>query len=525
MSRAPVLRRSLDRLDPAFMIGLVTGLAALVVMSWRLGRPAFWVDESASVLATQRPWREILSLLPGADAPLVPYYFLLKFLTDVGSQLVPGLNAHPEVMYRWPSAVAAALSVGLLSAWLARRASPRLGLAVGAVLLLMAGLSRYGQEARPYAFTVLAAVASTVLWGRLMDDADRRRGLFYALSVVALVCTHLLCVTVVIAHLVAAAWTAPSGRRLSDVRGTVLFAALGVLLVSPFAFLAATHAHGPSSVKPLTPALIWSTLSDLFTVSGPAMPGIGVLFVLALLGLSRARWGDDTRIARTAVAWALVPLMVLLPFALLRPGLLRVRYVVFTIPGWAILAGLGVLTLAELARRVSARLGAEPRAGRVAGLVAGSLVLALATWTQVPSLLEVRSPAGHGEDVRPVLAYTSTGSNAKLPIVTSGKTATIVFAAYRRHEEDRLVGTQVQRDRGTIWPLIEPDSRIAAELRHAPRVLFLQRSNLDPCPRQKRERASAFVHRCLPQSLSRMGYRVLSTKAPGRNWVVALLGR
>jgi len=260
-------------------------------------------------------------------------------------------------------------------------------------------------------------------------------------------------------------------------------------------------------------------------VGGAPLLGVGALVLLALLGLPRTVWGEDTRIARTAVAWAVVPLVILLPLMLLRPGLLRPRYLVFTLPAWAILGGLGLITIAELAVRAGARLRAGPRTGWAVGLLAGALVLALAAWSQVPSLQAVRAPAGHGEDARPVLALVSSGSDATLPMVMSGKTATIVLAAYRRDEERRLAGTRVQRTMGSIWPLLEPDAEVAAELHGAPRVLFLQRSNLDPCPRQKRERMPVFVRRCLPPSLSRLGYRVLRSSEPGRNWVVTLLGR
>ncbi len=518
------MRGSLARRGPALNIGLGTGLAAFVVLGWGLGRPAFWVDESASVVATQRHWSAIFSLLRGAEAPLVPYYLLLKLLTSA-ADLVPGLDEHREVLYRWPSAVAAALSVGLLGAWLTKRISPRLGLASCTLLLLTAGLSRYGQEARPYAFTMLAAVVSTILWSRLMDAPSRRRGLLYALSVVAVVNAHLLCATVVVAHLVASAWTAPSGRRIGDMRWTAGSAAVGAALVSPFAVLAAAYAHGPGTSLPPTPALIGTTMSRLFTVGEAPLLGFGLLALLVLVGLSRTGWGEDITIARTAVAWAVVPLVVVLPLSLVLPGLLRMRYLVFTLPGWAILAGLGLITVGELARTASARLGTEPQAGRAAGLVAGALVLTLTTWAQVPSLQAVRSPDGHSEDVRPVLALISAGSNAELPVLTSDRTATIVLAAYGFDESGRLVGTHVQRTSRRIWPLREPDSRVAAELRGAPRVLFLQRSTLAACSRKKDERTSVFVRRCLPKQLSDLGYRVLSTRAPGRNWAVAVLGR
>lgn len=519
-----MLRENLGRVGPAALTGLATGLAALIVMGWGLGRPAFWVDESASVLATQRDWSAVFLLLRGAEAPLVPYYLLLKLLTGVAAELVPGLEGHPEVLYRWPSAMAAALSVGLLSAWLTRRASLRLGLASGVVLLLTAALSRYGQEARPYAFTMLAAVVSTILWSRLLDDPDRRRGGAYALSVMALVGTHLVGATVVIAHLVAAVWTASPGRRASHVRWTARPAAVGVVLVSPFALVAGAYAHGPSSTQPPTPALLWATLSRLFTVGGQPLLGIGVLFGLALVGLSRTMSGGDTRIARTAAAWAVVPLLVLLPLVLARPGLLRVRYIIFTLPGWVILGGLGLLVVVELARTASAHLGAGARERRMAGVVAAGLVLILATWMQVPSLQAVRSSDGHGEDARPVFALTSLAPNATLPIVMSGTTAAIVLAAYR-YEEDRLVGASIQRNGRSIWPQVQSDRQVGAELRGARRVLFLQRWNLSACPRHGPERTSAYMRRCLPRSLSRLGYQVLSTRTPGRNWSVALLGR
>jgi hypothetical protein len=45
------------------------GLATLAMMVWGLGRPALWLDEATSVVATQRTWPNLFLLLRGPDAP------------------------------------------------------------------------------------------------------------------------------------------------------------------------------------------------------------------------------------------------------------------------------------------------------------------------------------------------------------------------------------------------------------------------------------------------------------------------
>src|SRR5689334_11104343 len=69
--------------------GPVMGLITFAFLSWGLGRPAFWLDEGASVVATQRSWTDLFRLLQGADAPLVPYYAVLKTTTGFLRALSP----------------------------------------------------------------------------------------------------------------------------------------------------------------------------------------------------------------------------------------------------------------------------------------------------------------------------------------------------------------------------------------------------------------------------------------------------
>ena len=138
------------------------------------------------------------------------------------------------------------LAAWALTLWLARRCPPELAIGTGALLLATGSFSRYAQEARPYAFVLAAAVASTILWTRLIRDRRRRWVALYALAVALLVAAHLLAASLVLAHLVAAAVTSSKGDRRSVPFRTSGAAALGLLVVSPIAATAALRGRGPA---------------------------------------------------------------------------------------------------------------------------------------------------------------------------------------------------------------------------------------------------------------------------------------
>ena len=225
-------------------LALVVAVAALAMMLWGIERPALWLDESASVVATQRTWGGLWVMLGGTDAPLVPYYALLKVASSAVTVITPSAVLAPEVLFRWPSVVVTVLAVWALTLWLSRRCPPELAICTGALLLAIGSFSRYGQEARPYAFVLAAAVACTILWTRLIHDQSRRWVALYALAVVALVAAHLLAATLVVAHLVAAAVTASRKDRRSAVLRTAGAATLGLLVASPFALAASLNGQG-----------------------------------------------------------------------------------------------------------------------------------------------------------------------------------------------------------------------------------------------------------------------------------------
>jgi Dolichyl-phosphate-mannose-protein mannosyltransferase len=499
-------------------LGLLSALATLALLSWRLRRPALWLDESASVVATQRTWPNLWRLRDGAEAPLVPYYALLKVLIRAITGVVPGAAQHLEVLYRLPSMIAVVLAVWILTVWLARICPPGLVISTVAVLLTTEGLSRYGQEVRPYGLVLMLAVISMALWSRMINDGRRRWLLLYALVTALMVAAHDLSAGLVGAQLVAALVVTEAGRRRSAVLRTIAGAALALVLVSPVSANAIRHGTGPSHVVTFTPEHLGAAFLHLFTLGHHPFLWVGGPLLLALVGLTRVASPRYRFIARLAAVWAIVPAALLTVAVALEPNLLIGRYMLFSLPGWAILGGLGIVTVFDLVRRATRHL---TPALAVAVLVTGATM-----FSQLPTLQGVRMPDGHGEDIRPALAAANTGPNAPLPIYSSARVGAIEVVAYSSADTARLVGISPQRNLAKeIWPS-EASYAERRQLVGSDRdLLLLLRVSAVPGCSVTFQHQPGYVARCMPSLLRKLKFRVVSTQARGRDWTLALLER
>jgi hypothetical protein len=523
----------------AHLLGFGAALITFGLMCWQLSGPALWMDESASVVATQRTWPNLWLLLQGSDAPLVPYYVVLKALTGLGVHVDSGLWLHPEVMYRWPSVVAVAVAVWVLITWLARTQSPQLAFGTAFALLATSSFSRYGQEARPYALVLMLAVLSTAIWARLVSERSWRPVAWlwicgYAVSIALMTLLHTLAASLLAAHLVAALVAPARGRRRPTFVKTALGGALGVLAVLKVVLIGTANGAGATAWPALTWPHLWLAWLSLFTTDRHPWLWAGPVVALAGLGLTRLRSPRYGFIARLALCWAAVPPLVLLPLLFRRHNLLLGRYLLFTLPGWAILAGLGVATIAEVTRRLvtrglrrlpgrgtargavrgewsvalrlpgvgsimhtglTGRKGAvldrildavahalRPRTLRLrvrlawtAWLVAGAVtagVLAATAHAQDPGLTAVRAPGGHTANIRPVLDAANWPEYRGLPVVVTSSGQAISVPAYDRALDARLVGLTVQRTGATIWMHFDGNLRRRV-LDVSPRVVVL----------------------------------------------------
>ncbi|PRY12563.1 glycosyltransferase family 39 protein [Kineococcus rhizosphaerae] len=367
------------------LAGLASVLAAAVVFSWRLGTPSPWRDEAVTIAVASRTTGQIWALVQKVDLVHAPFYFLAHLLFGTDVDIVEA---------RWISVVAASLTAPLLYG-LGRRAA---ALAVGpgqarltggvaaALFVSMPFVSRYAQEARPYALATLVATLGTYLLVRASAARRRSTGWWvgYGLSVPVLVALNTVAALVLVAH---AGWALACGRR---VRWRAAVAAgTGVVLSVPLLLAQDAQSGQVAFLQRPTPAELGSHVLFALGSSWTA------LAVAALAVAVAVRWARARRLVLLGLLWGVLPWPLLWTVSQVTP-FWTTRYLVFVAPGTALLLA-SVVT-------VAVRL-------RVAAVVAAALVGALAV-TGVHMQFVFRSPTiGHAEDLRGTAEYV--GLNAR----------------------------------------------------------------------------------------------------------------
>ncbi|WP_157963602.1 glycosyltransferase family 39 protein [Actinocorallia populi] len=297
----------------------VPALAALATGLWGLTGPSFWRDEAVTAEVSRRSLGQILRLLPQVDAVHGLYYLLLHLVSE--------LFGSGEAALRLPSVLAGAVTAGCTAELGRRYGGARLGLLAGLLAAFSPFLTRYAQDARPYALVTAAAAASTLLLASALERGGRPRWAAYAVSVVLVGLFNLFALLLLAAHAFPArprqrAWAAAAG------------AALGCL--SPLLLLASTQRGAQIS---------WLTRPEPQAVAEWAVVLAGGAWLvppfaaLAVLGAWRRP------VLRTAaVPWLLLPVVVLLGASLISP-VYTPRYVLFTAPAAALLVAAGLDSL------------------------------------------------------------------------------------------------------------------------------------------------------------------------------------
>lgn len=357
--------------------GLVAGPALLafalsVSLSWR---PGMWVDEDATVSAADRPVGQLLTLVRSVDVVHLAYYLIEHVWT--------GLAGTSPFAMRLPSAFAVAgAAAGTVAVARRLSGSRRTALAAGSVFAVLPVVSYFGMEARSPAFACLGAVWTVWAFLRALSCGGTRWWLAHALllGVTGIVHPYTLAMAAVTG--IALATTRPSG---SVALRWAAATALGVVLAAPVAVLSSRQTGQISWLEPKTLSDLPGQVTRLYFQGSRPVAVVAWALVLAglvsaLLGRRRVGPGGAGVPSLVAVAlpWLLVPSAVVFTWSLVQ-GVYASRYLVFCVPGVALLAGLGV--------------GAA-RSWRV-GVV---LVLVLAV-AGVPVATRTRGPVGKRDDV------------------------------------------------------------------------------------------------------------------------------
>lgn len=334
---------------------LVPALVMLALGLLGVTRPSLWADELQTWGMATTSWLDMFAVLHWVDAIIGPYYAVAHAWVD--------LVGASDLTLRLPSVLAMTGAAGLVGALGARLATHRVGLVAGLIFAVLPGTSRYAQEARTYAFTTFFAVLATYLLFAALRRPNLPRYLLYTISLILMGILHPLALLLLAAH----GWVVFAQYRRQTFPWLVT-AFVSVLPALPLLRLAGKQKSQVAWIPHPTRHSLMEFPQDLV---GLAAIGI-LLIVLAMFSLPLRR--------PTAMytAWAVLPLAGLFAAGQITPLFLP-RYLMFTLPAWALLAGVA------LGR------------GHVAIAVVGVLAVA---GLAVPGQLAVRAPDGHGEATR-----------------------------------------------------------------------------------------------------------------------------
>jgi mannosyltransferase len=336
--------RSLPWIVPAVVTGSVASIG--------LGRPGLWTDELATWGMATTPWDQFWPVLRYVDAVLAPYYvFMHLWVSAFGAS---------DIALRLPSLLAMVGSAAMIGLLGRRLFKPSVGLVAGIVFAVLPSTTRFAAEARPFALAAFVACFATLLLLRACDRPGALPWLGYGITVVVLGWLHVVALLLLAGH----AWTVLAWRRRAWWR-----------------FAAAASAAALASV-PILIFGVWQRQQVAYIPSvgfDSAIPYGQVLFgglAVAVAVVVLALFSLPLRFpAAVFTAWAVVPAVALILVSQALPMFLP-RYLVYTTPAWALLAG------ASLVRW---------RPPAVCAAIAVLTLLALPT--QIP----LRAPGGHSQ--------------------------------------------------------------------------------------------------------------------------------
>ena len=527
--------------------GVFAGLVGVALAFGLLGvaKPGPSADEAATMLAVNRSWVGFLDLIQGKDAVHVPYYALVRVWAS-------GEGAQQLTSARTLSAVAMALAAGLLYLIVARRIGILLGAAAAVLFTALPSVTRFAQEARPFALLVLATVLAWFTRDLWQDSAPRAqrnrpdssppadsaepepghrgrslsRTLGYGLALASTGLINLFGLLQWPAQVVADLTTrgVTTQQRLRQAARTVMIMAVALLVIGYPGAIGVRQGTGPAAMTPFTPGKLARNLVGTLTAY-EARPGAwvsaAVIVALAAIGglgaLVNRRQAEPFReLTRIATIWLGVPVIALLVIGALSPNLVRRRFWLPVLPPLAVLALLGLAVLAQLAFGLVRKIASGERGPLIAGSVAAvAVILPLAVWAtaSVPLHQAVRRDAGHRMAVTKVLKRVDAAVKAEpgIPVLVRDAPRAAVLHAARPDLTERNLLMRFPDDGDRIWPSEIPPDELLQALEGHTDIVWVEGTN----SRHRKPKKP-------PSRLAGGGFKVKSAKKVDRWWVIRL---
>ncbi|MFG3225884.1 glycosyltransferase family 39 protein [Kitasatospora sp. NPDC048194] len=400
----------------------------LAVGSYRVGTPEPWRDEIATWTVSTRSLGDLLGLLRHVDASNGAYYLLMHGWTAV-------FGASP-VALRIPSVLAMAAAAAFVALTAERLFGGRLaGVGAGLLFTVPPQVSHYAQEARAYALATCSIAAATYFLLRALERPGPRRWAPFCTAMVLAGVWHLVSwstvlgqVAVVLLH--ARRGRAGTGRRI--LRQYPVALAVAVLPVLPVALLGSRQS-GRQLGWLETPSF-----SDLVDFDGHLFGTERVAQAFALLALLALLLPGRRLPACQPLLLAVLPVVGVWSVSHSTTSYFLDRYLLFTVPAWAVLAGGGV---AAGYRAVVDRAGGRRALGRIvspraAALTGGLLAAAL-----------LAAPAVAALPAQPGVRYAGSHTRSEEPFRAA---ASEIVAGYR--PGDGMAAPMGDQSWAMVWP-------------------------------------------------------------------------
>lgn len=325
----------------------VIAVAATLISVIGASRPSLWFDEAATISAsTHRSLPELWRLLTHIDAVHGLYYLFMhgwfavfpatEFWSRVPSSLAVGLGAAGVVV--------------LARGFTGRQVSA----CAGALYAILPRMTWAGVEARPYAFSAMAAVWLTVLWVTAVRRNTVRLWTGYGVALVAATLLNTFTVLMVAVHAVALRAVGGEGsakRRWATAAGIALAA------LAPFLWFSQGQIRQVAWIQSLNPHTVIEIVEQQYFDNSVPFAILAWLVLAAAVvsvrtGTRRAPDDDARRLVVLCVAWMLIPTVATLAYSVLVKPVYYPRYLISTAPAMAIALAIAVTTIAGSRRAV-----------------------------------------------------------------------------------------------------------------------------------------------------------------------------
>jgi mannosyltransferase len=339
------------RRPPAAQDSLIVGILAAAVSLGGAGRPSFWYDEAATISASySRSLHQLWSMLNNVDAVHGLYYFVMHGWFEI--------FAPTEFWSRVPSGLAVGAAAAGVVVLGKQFSSRTVALSAGVVCGILPRATWAGIEARPYAFSMMAAVWLTVL---LVHATRRNNGwawLAYGVVLAACVLLDIYLVLMVLAHI---AFLCVNRHSRAVLVRFAIAAVLAGCAMTPFVLKAASQAHQIIWIAPVGRRTIEDVFVQQYFERTPLflmVSGLVVVTAIAMWRFTSARLvPGDRRLLSVAVAWLVIPTAVILGWSALVHPIYTPRYLCFTAPAMALVLGVCIGALAVRAWIAAALVG------------------------------------------------------------------------------------------------------------------------------------------------------------------------